>query len=416
MSTAAAISVPSGPVSGRRPSLADRVDQTVFDAIYSRSLVYNTCWEDPAVDRRALHLSPADTVLVITSAGCNALDYACAGAGRVHAVDANPRQTALLELKLAGIRHLSHDDFFEVFGAGAHPRFRVMYRDALRGDLSPFAQAYWDRRLHWFQHHDSGGGFYDHGLSGIMARVFRQLLVMRPRIRAGIDALLEARSIAEQRALYDRDLAPLMWTPYVNWMLSRQLTMSMLGVPHPQRKEVERQHPHGIAGFVRDAIEYVVRELPIRTNYFWTLYLRGHYTRDNCPEYLTSAGFAALQKGGAARVVPHTCTVTDFLRRTDERPSKFVLLDHQDWMSSYHPQALVDEWNAILGRAATGARVILRSAHAAPAYLQTVRVGHGLAARWLPEAVRFRPDLAADLSRGDRVHTYAGFHIADVLV
>lgn len=85
-------------------TLLDRIDQKVFDAIYSRSLVYNTCWEDPAVDRQALAIGPEDTVLVITSAGCNALDYALCEPRRVHAVDANPRQTALLELKLAAIR------------------------------------------------------------------------------------------------------------------------------------------------------------------------------------------------------------------------------------------------------------------------------------------------------------------------
>lgn len=399
---------------GRRLSLGDRVDQAVFDAIYSRSLVYNTCWEDPAVDRQALQLGPADRVLVITSAGCNALDYACAGAGRVHAVDANPRQTALLELKLAGIRRLSYDDYFSVFGRGAHRHFDELYRDALRDALSPFARHYWDRRTHWFHHDGSRISFYDHGLSGIMARLFRRLLVLRPRVREAIEALLEAQSLDRQREVYDRDMAPLMWTPYVNWVLSRQLTMSMLGVPHPQRKEVERQHARGIAGFVRDAIEYVVRELPIQSNYFWTLYLRGHYAPHNCPEYLTPAGFTALKAGAASRIVPHTCTVTEFLRRTDERISKFVLLDHMDWMSSYHPQALVEEWNAILGRATPGARVILRSAHARPSYLQTVRVGIGRAARRLPEAVRFHPDLAATLSRADRVHTYAGFHIADV--
>ena len=33
-----------------------------------------------------------------------------------------------------------------------------------------------------------------------------------------------------------------------------------------------------------------------------------------------------------------------------------------DWMSSYHPAALVEEWNAILGRARGGARILLRSA------------------------------------------------------
>jgi S-adenosylmethionine-diacylglycerol 3-amino-3-carboxypropyl transferase len=83
-------------------------------------------------------------------------------------------------------------------------------------------------------------------------------------------------------------------------------------------------------------------------------------------------------------------------------------------MSAYHPQALVDEWNAVLDRAAPAARVILRSAHASPDYLRTVRVGAGSDARWLPEAVRFDAALAATLSRSDRVHTYAGFHIGDV--
>jgi len=80
------------------PSLSDRFDQKIFDAIYSRSLVYNTCWEDPAVDRQALELGPSDTVMVITSAGCNALDYALDEPRAIHAVDANPRQNALAQL------------------------------------------------------------------------------------------------------------------------------------------------------------------------------------------------------------------------------------------------------------------------------------------------------------------------------
>ena len=63
---------------GRPLTLADRFDQWVFGAVCSRSLVYNTCWEDPAVDRTALDLTSGDRILVITSAGCNALDYALA--------------------------------------------------------------------------------------------------------------------------------------------------------------------------------------------------------------------------------------------------------------------------------------------------------------------------------------------------
>ena len=128
------------PLKLRVASLIDHLDQKVFDAIYSRSLVYNTCWEDPAVDRQALQLTPNDTILVITSAGCNTLDYALQAPRRIHAVDANPRQTALLELKIAGIRGLDFDDFFLLFGHGRHARFRDLYGDVLRRDLSSFAQ------------------------------------------------------------------------------------------------------------------------------------------------------------------------------------------------------------------------------------------------------------------------------------
>ncbi len=114
------------------------------------------------------------------------------------------------------------------------------------------------------------------------------------------------------------------------------------------------------------------------------------------------------------RVRAHTATVTEFLNGTQERISRFVLLDHMDWMSSYYPEALVEEWNGILTRAADDARVIFRSAHAWPAYLERVHVGRGARSVRLMEVLDFHPELAQELTRQDRVHTYAGFHIADI--
>jgi S-adenosylmethionine-diacylglycerol 3-amino-3-carboxypropyl transferase len=188
--------------------------------------------------------------------------------------------------------------------------------------------------------------------------------------------------------------------------------MSLLGVPMPQRREVVAQHAGGIAGFVRDAIEYVFRCLPVWTNYFWAVYVRGHYTPTCCPEYLKRENFRALKDGLADCIRTHTCTVTEFLHGTDERISKFVLLDHMDWMSCYYPEALAAEWEAILAHATPDARIIFRSAHARPAYLDSIALGG--ARRRLREVLRFYDDLARELSRYDRVHTYAGFHIADV--
>lgn len=392
-----------------RTRLADRINQGVFNALYSRSLVYNTCWEDPAVDRRALHIGPDDRLLVITSAGCNVLDYALCGPARIHAVDANPRQTALLELKLAGIRRLAHADFFALFGDGRHAEARAVYHDALRVGLSPFARSYWDRHIAAFEPGRRGGSFYYFGLSGWVARGFRAYLNFRPGLRTAIDRVLAATDIEEQRAHYDRDVAPRLWGRGMNWALSRPFTMSLLGVPHPQREEVVRSHDNGIAGFIREAVEYVFCSLPITDNYFWSLYLRGRYTASCCPEYLKPEGFAALKSGLVDCIEPHTSTVTGFLHETDEQLSRFVLLDHMDWMSVYHPQALVEEWQAIIERATPDARLIFRSAHAEPGYLETLRIP-GIGS--LHERFHFERELAAQLQTHDRVHTYAGFHIA----
>ena len=79
----------------------DRVQDWIFRQVHHRNLVYNTCWEDPRCDRKLLELGPGSRVVMITSAGCNALEYLLDGPERIHCVDVNPRQNALLHLKQA---------------------------------------------------------------------------------------------------------------------------------------------------------------------------------------------------------------------------------------------------------------------------------------------------------------------------
>ena len=75
-----------------------------------------------------------------------------------------------------------------------------------------------------------------------------------------------------------------------------------------------------------------------------------------------SANFQRLKAGLLDRLHVHTATLTEFLRRTAPGLTKLVLLDHMDWLSHAQPQALADEWTAILAKASPGARVIFRSA------------------------------------------------------
>ena len=143
----------------------------VFRLVHGHNLVYNACWEDPRLDRVALGLRRHDRLVTITSAGCNALDYALLGLERVDAVDVNPRQNALLELKIAGVRQLEFEDFFALFGRGRLPDVKPLYERQLRGSLSPWSQKYWDRWIKFFDHpHRS---FYFRGGSGTFARLIK---------------------------------------------------------------------------------------------------------------------------------------------------------------------------------------------------------------------------------------------------
>ena len=54
----------------------NKIHESVFKRVHGNNLVYNTCWEDPCCDRQLLELDAKSRVVMITSAGCNALDYA----------------------------------------------------------------------------------------------------------------------------------------------------------------------------------------------------------------------------------------------------------------------------------------------------------------------------------------------------
>jgi hypothetical protein len=60
--------------------------------------------------------------------------------------------------------------------------------------------------------------------------------------------------------------------------------------------------------------------------------------------------------------------------------------------------------------AGPGARIILRSAHQRPGYLDSVHIG----GRPLHEILKFHDGLAWALQPLDRVHTYVGLHITDI--
>jgi S-adenosylmethionine-diacylglycerol 3-amino-3-carboxypropyl transferase len=392
----------------------ERLSRAGFNLIHRTRLIYNTCWEDPRLDRVALDLKNDDEVMTITSAGCNALDYALAGGRRVYAVDLNPRQNALLELKMAGIRRLELESFFELFGQGRLENWDDVYSSRLRSELSDRSRRYWDRRgQSYFGGNGRRKSFYFRGSSGFFAYVANAYVNRVKRLRDVVDELFAARTVDEQRSIYEsRNVQDTLFRPLLQWILRRDATLALLGVPRSQRRQLDEDYQGGVAQFIADRVRAVFSQLPLWENYFWRVYLTGSYTPDCCPEYLRRENFERLKAGLVDRISTHTDSVQGFLSRHTGTISHFVLLDHMDWLYSHFPQALAAEWQAIVERATAGARIIWRSAGLSVDFVDPIEVTTARGRGPVGDLLSYDRELADKLHAHDRVHTYGSFHVA----
>ncbi len=392
--------------------LFDWFSRRIFNTVHRNNLVYNTCWEDPRLDRVALKLTGQDNVLVITSAGCNALDYALCEPEDVYAVDMNPRQNALLELKQSAIRRLDFGDFFRMFGDGRLPGVRGVYESVLRADLSEWSRAFWDRKVKWFdnQRHT----FYFRGTSGAFARLLKLYTDKLIKVRPQLEQLLNADSVEEQREIYSERLEDKFWTGLVKFAINRDTTLSMLGVPKAQRRQIEISYEGGIFKYCQDCVRAVFADLPLKDNYFWRVYINGQYTRECCPEYLTEPGFERLKAGLVDRISTHTDSVQGFLEKHDGSISRFILLDHMDWLSDHFFPLLESEWEAIFRRRSAQTRVLWRSGGMRTDFVDQVQIRQDGRLSRLGDVLSYKRELASELHATDRVHTYASFYIADL--
>ena len=398
-------------------SLSEWLSGKIFSYVHGNNLVYNTCWEDPRLDLVALELKPTDNVMVITSAGCNSLDYVLGGANHVYAVDMNFRQNAVLELKKACIKALDYDDFWKIWGEGTHPKFKEIYHDILRPILPMESVKFWDKKKKYFLKKKKP--YYFRGTSGQFAKMIKFYIDNVIKVRPLVDELEHAETIEQQQDIYfNKGLKEKFWSGMMKAFMNRDTTLAMLGVPRAQRYQVESQYEGGIVKFTEDCLEAVMTKLPFKENYFWQVYINGHYSPECCPNYLIKENFETLKNGLVDKVTTYTQSVEQFLREhEDVEISRFILLDHMDWMASFNPAWLDSEWEAILQRAVPGqTRILWRSGGLRTDYVDQINVTRDGKPVKMGELLKYYPEWAAELHEKDRVHTYGSFYIADLLI
>lgn len=381
--------------------------QQIFQWMHGHNLVYNQCWEDPRLDRQAFQTKPTDNIALITSAGCNALDYLLDNPASVDAIDMNPRQNALLELKIAGIKNLDYEDFYAIFGMGIHLGIRQIYKSLLRSDLSEFAREYWDKNIDFFLPNGIHRGFYYRGSAGWIARGMSQYISMKGLLPS-IEKVFSAKTLQEQALIYYSELKPYFWNKPMRWFTRRGAVMSALGVPRSQFVQIENYYIGGMAKFIEDCLDYVFSKLSLRDNYFYHLYLFGHYTPSCCPEYLKKENFPIL-KERVDKLKTHTSSLLDYFSNTRKTLHKVTLLDHMDWLYQNHRDLLSDQWQQLINRSDETTKILWRSASLSVDFIDPIRLNCG---KTLGQVLNYDTQLASDLHKKDRVHTYGSFYIA----
>jgi len=383
-------------------SLTSKTQDLLFKTIHNRNLIYNASWEDPRIDRKLLNLDSRSRVIVLTSAGCNVLDYLLDRPAEIHAIDVNPRQNALLNLKLALIKRGNFDDLFQMFGMGSHHAFHDVYEE-LKQFLSVAEREFWDRKIGYFDQNSGKKSFYYYGTSGLLAWLITRYLGRNRRLQLEIFALFDAKNLQEQKDIFGR-IEPLLWGRFISWLVRQQFVLMLAGVPRPQVRLIDGQYPGGVGGFITDKLRHVFTEILACDNYFWKVYITGSYSRHCCPNYLKQDNFNTLMSQ-VDKIKTYNNTVSGFLRENPGDYSHFILLDHQDWLAQHNPAALHEEWQLILANSRPGSRILMRSAAPDVNFLPD----------FVTSSLRFFPEQTLPLHNTDRVGTYGSLHFAEVL-
>jgi S-adenosylmethionine-diacylglycerol 3-amino-3-carboxypropyl transferase len=369
-----------------------------------KGFVYPQIWEDPEVDLEGLKITSSSRIMTIASGGCNVMNYLTEEPESVRSIDLNPAHVALGRLKLAAVKHLpDYESFFLFFGHADDPRNIENYEKYIAPNLDSFSRKYWEgyslfdgRRINYFTKN-----VYQFGLLG---RFISALHIMCRIYGTDLRAILKARSMAEQKEIFDREIGPIFDKKAVKFLCNMPVALYGLGIPPAQFNELYKSSGGDMAGLLKARIERLACGFPIEDNYFaWQAFGRG-YDRVNkkaVPRYLQEEHYKKL-KACADRVEVHHTTITGFLQ--SQQPKSFdcyIFLDAQDWMNKDQLNAL---WSEVMRTARPGARVIFRTAG------EESPLPHNLPQEMLSQW-SYDESACQKMVMHDRSSIYGGFHV-----
>lgn len=343
-----------------RKGILDRLFTKWFDR-----LVYPQIWEDPEVDIQALQLNKDSHIFTISSGGCNAMNYLTEAPASITVVDLNEAHIALIKLKKQAIKQLDQEAFFDFFGRANLPKNIDTYRAQIEKHLDENTIEYWNEQERWFAQPRIGyfsDGFYRHGLLG---RFIGLIHWVSKRLGYDISQIMQARTMEEQQALFDKHVGPVFDTRLLKFLSNRSVVMYSLGIPPAQFDEMDKESKDmkiGMHSLLKERARRLACDFPLEENYFaWQAFNREYDIdrRKAVPRYLKREHFDTL-KENIDKVDIHHKSMTERLKEMDANSlTSYLFLDAQDWMDE---QQMTELWQEVNRTSKPGARVVFRTA------------------------------------------------------
>jgi S-adenosylmethionine-diacylglycerol 3-amino-3-carboxypropyl transferase len=231
------------------------------------TLRYGQVWEDHRLAEEGLAVGPGDDVVCIASAGCNVLHLLLREPRSITAVDLSAAQLAVVELKIAALAGLDHEDVVALFGYRSHPDRTALY-ERLRPGLSDRARAYWDAHPQVLAAGAVHAGRLETYFRGFQERSIVQLVGAEPLAR-----FLALDDLAAQEQAFERLFATPAFESAFRAYYDRE-TMARQGRDPSQFAFVASMD---VAGFFWSRFRWVCTALPARGNPYLEWFLTGAF-------------------------------------------------------------------------------------------------------------------------------------------
>jgi S-adenosylmethionine-diacylglycerol 3-amino-3-carboxypropyl transferase len=287
------------------------------------SILFSSCNEDTGSELRVFGDLSGKHVLCITAGGGRVLSLLAANPKLIWAVDLNPAQSHLLDLKVAGLRALEHEEYLRFLGVRACAERVATYRQRLRPQLVAAARTFFDANLPLI----AEGILFQGKLERYLRRLSGVLQWLQP---LGLRRLFECDDLVEQRRLLQRVDTPL-FRSVAETACRRGVLRAFSGDPGFYRYVPEHValHREIYDGVMQHFHHHLARENPLMQLVFFGRFI--HETA--LPAYLNAASYARVRQA-LERV--QLISITGTIDRAFERagPAAFDALSLSD-ISSY---------------------------------------------------------------------------------